>query len=73
MQHLLKLCTPSLQRLVYGAQAEAAHDLGFDSSHIADAIRGTSTFQKSTCKVKRIVHPEVAKIFWKHRTNVQIY
>lgn len=62
-----------LPRLVYGAQAEAAHDLGFDSSHIADAIRGTSTFQKSTCKVKRIVHPEVAKIFWKHRTNVQIY
>lgn len=61
------------QRLVYGAQAEAAHDLGFDSSHIADAIRGTSTFQKSDCIVKRIVHPEVARVFWKHRTKVQIY
>ncbi|CAM6022842.1 unnamed protein product [Sphagnum balticum] len=62
-----------LPRLVYGAQAEAAHDLGFDSSHIADAIRGTSTFQKSNCTVRRIVHPEVAKVFWKNRTKVQIY
>eukprot|EP00897_Mesotaenium_endlicherianum_P009714 jgi/Mesen1/8771/ME000524S08065 len=62
-----------LPRLVYGAQAEAAHDLGFDSSHIADAIRGTSKFQKSDCVIKRIVHPEVAKVFWKHRTNLQIY
>lgn len=62
-----------IPRLVYGAQAEAAHDLGFDSSHIADAIRGTSTFQKSDCIVKRIVHPEVARVFWKHRTKVQIY
>lgn len=62
-----------MQRLVYGAQAEAAHDLGFDSAHVADAIRGTSTYQKSECQVKRIVHPEVAKVFWKHRTKVQIY
>jgi hypothetical protein len=23
--------------------------------------------------VKRIVHPEVAKVFWKNRTKVQIY
>lgn len=62
-----------LPRLVYGAQAEAAHDLGYDSSHIADAIRGTSTFQKTNCRVKRIVHPEVAKVFWEHRSNAQIY
>jgi len=62
-----------LPRLVYGAQAEAAHDLGFDSSHIADAIRGTSKFQKSNCIVKRIVHPEVCKVFWKNRTKVRIY
>lgn len=62
-----------LPRLVYGAQAEAAHDLGFDSSHIADAIRGTSQFQKTNCIVKRIVHPEVCKVFWKNRTKVRIY
>ncbi|XP_024363080.1 guanosine deaminase [Physcomitrium patens] len=62
-----------LPRLVYGAQAEAAHDLGFDSSHIADAIRGTSQFQKTNCTVKRIVHPEVCKVFWKNRTKVRIY
>ncbi|GJP46535.1 hypothetical protein CLOM_g5810 [Closterium sp. NIES-68] len=62
-----------LPRLVYGAQAEAAHDLGYDPSHVADAIRGTATFQKSSCRVKRIVHPEVAKVFWKHRSTVQIY
>ncbi|CAI7897112.1 unnamed protein product [Closterium sp. NIES-53] len=61
------------QRLVYGAQAEAAHDLGYDPSHVADAIRGTATFQKSSCRVKRIVHPEVARVFWKHRSTVQIY
>ncbi|CAI5928738.1 unnamed protein product [Closterium sp. NIES-64] len=62
-----------LPRLVYGAQAEAAHDLGYDPSHVADAIRGTATFQKSSCRVKRIVHPEVARVFWKHRSTVQIY
>ena len=64
---------PSPQRLVYGAHAEAAHDLGFDSSHVADAIRGTSTFQKHDCCVKRILHPDVARVFWTHRSNVQIY
>lgn len=74
MYHHLQYWTAfTWQRLVYGAQAEAAHDLGFDSSHIADAIRGTSTFQKSNCTVRRIVHPEVAKVFWKNRTKVQIY
>lgn len=58
---------------MYGAQAEAAHDLGFDSSHIADAIRGTSQYQKTNCIVKRIVHPEVCKVFWVNRTKVRIY
>eukprot|EP00243_Klebsormidium_subtile_P002698 TRINITY_DN15477_c0_g1_i1.p1 TRINITY_DN15477_c0_g1~~TRINITY_DN15477_c0_g1_i1.p1 ORF type:complete len:214 (-),score=6.21 TRINITY_DN15477_c0_g1_i1:100-741(-) len=62
-----------LPRLVYGAQAEAAHDLGYDKDHIADAIRGTSKYQKTTCVVKRIVHPEVAGVFWKHRNQVQVY
>eukprot|EP00245_Coleochaete_scutata_P016905 TRINITY_DN8081_c0_g1_i1.p1 TRINITY_DN8081_c0_g1~~TRINITY_DN8081_c0_g1_i1.p1 ORF type:complete len:196 (+),score=33.12 TRINITY_DN8081_c0_g1_i1:56-643(+) len=62
-----------LPRLVYGMHAEAAHDLGYDNGHIADAIRGTSTFQKTECVVKRIVHPDVANVFWKHRNKVQIY
>lgn len=40
------------QRLVYGAQAEAALAIGFDD-FIADAIRGTAQYQKVYFEVKR--------------------
>ena len=40
------------QRLVYGAQAEAALAIGFDD-FIADAIRGTARYQKVNFEVKR--------------------
>jgi hypothetical protein len=40
------------QRLVYGAQAEAAIAIGFDD-FIADAIRGTSQYQKANLEIKR--------------------
>jgi hypothetical protein len=40
------------QRLVYGAQAEAAIAIGFDD-FIADAIRGTSYYQKASMEIKR--------------------
>jgi hypothetical protein len=36
-----------MQRLVYGAEAEAALAIGFDD-FIADAIRGTATYQKTS-------------------------
>jgi len=41
-----------LQRLVYGAQAEAALAIGFDD-FIADAIRGTAYYQKANLEIKR--------------------
>eukprot|EP00899_Mesostigma_viride_P012444 jgi/Mesvir1/211/Mv13555-RA.1 len=47
-----------VKKLVYGATAESAIDVGFDKSHISDAIRGTATYQKNNCTVRRIVHPD---------------
>ncbi|KAJ7514208.1 hypothetical protein O6H91_23G033300 [Diphasiastrum complanatum] len=41
-----------IKRLVYGAQAEAAIAIGFDD-FIADAIRGTSQYQKVNLEIKR--------------------
>lgn len=40
------------QRLVYGAKAEAAIAIGFDD-FIADALRGTSFYQKAHLEIKR--------------------
>lgn len=41
-----------LQRLVYGAEAEAALAIGFDD-FIADAIRGTATYQRTNLKIEK--------------------
>ena len=41
-----------IQRLVYGAQAEAAIAIGFDD-FIADALRGTGFYQKANLEIKR--------------------
>lgn len=41
-----------VQRLVYGAKAEAAIAIGFDD-FIADALRGTGVYQKSTLEIKK--------------------
>lgn len=41
-----------LQRLVYGAKAEAAIAIGFDD-FIADALRGTGFYQKAHLEIKR--------------------
>ncbi|GAQ88271.1 hypothetical protein KFL_004140070 [Klebsormidium nitens] len=41
-----------LKRLVYGAEAEAALAIGFDD-FIADAIRGTATYQKTNLKIEK--------------------
>lgn len=43
---------PTMQRLVYGAQAEAAIAIGFDD-FIADALRGTGFYQKANLEIKR--------------------
>ncbi|KAI6692840.1 hypothetical protein NL676_020550 [Syzygium grande] len=40
------------KRLVYGAKAEAAIAIGFDD-FIADALRGTSFYQKAHLEIKR--------------------
>lgn len=40
------------QRLVYGAKAEAAIAIGFDD-FIADALRGTGVYQKSSLEIKK--------------------
>lgn len=41
-----------LQRLVYGAEAEAAIAIGFDD-FIADALRGTGFYQKANLEIKK--------------------
>ena len=41
-----------LQRLVYGAKAEAAIAIGFDD-FIADALRGTGFYQKASMEIKK--------------------
>ena len=40
------------QRLVYGAEAEAAIAIGFDD-FIADALRGTGFYQKAHLEIKK--------------------
>ncbi|XP_042452072.1 guanosine deaminase-like isoform X1 [Zingiber officinale] len=49
--HLVSL-ELQLQRLVYGAKAEAAIAIGFDD-FIADALRGTGFYQKAHLEIKR--------------------
>jgi hypothetical protein len=41
-----------MQRLVYGAKAEAAIAIGFDD-FIADALRGTGFYQKANMEIKK--------------------
>jgi hypothetical protein len=41
-----------LQRLVYGAKAEAAIAIAFDD-FIADALRGTGYYQKANMEIKQ--------------------
>ena len=41
-----------MQRLVYGAKAEAAIAIGYNA-FIADALRGTGFYQKSHLEIKR--------------------
>jgi hypothetical protein len=41
-----------MQRLVYGAKAEAAIAIGFDD-FIADALRSTGLYQKANMEIKK--------------------
>lgn len=50
MLHILSVLT--LQKLVYGAKAEAAIAIGFDD-FIADALRGTAIYQKAHLEIVR--------------------
>ena len=63
------------QRLVYGAQAEAAIAIGFDD-FIADAIRGTSHYQKASLEIKRADGNGAAiaeKVFKDTKEKFQMY
>eukprot|EP00249_Psilotum_nudum_P015751 c25503_g1_i1 orf=219-860(-) len=64
-----------IKRLVYGAQAEAAIAIGFDD-FIADAIRGTSFYQKANLEIKR-AHGSVAaiaeQVFTDTKAKFQMY
>ena len=63
------------QRLVYGAQAEAALAIGFDD-FIADAIRGTAQYQKTTLIVKRAdgsMAEAAEQIFENTKSKFQMY
>lgn len=64
-----------IKRLVYGAQAEAAIAIGFDD-FIADAIRGTSQYQKANLEIKRAdgnVAAIAEKVFKDTRAKFQMY
>ena len=52
-----------IPKLVYGAQAESAVNVGFDGRNISDAIRGTAKHQKSDCQVKHLYHPKFDTLF----------
>ena len=65
----------AVQRLVYGAQAEAALAIGFDD-FIADAIRGTAYYQKATLEIKRAAGQdaiEAEQVFQNTREQFQMY
>lgn len=64
-----------LQRLVYGAQAEAALAIGFDD-FIADAIRGTAYYQKANLEIKRAngqVAAAAEEVFANTKSKFQMY
>ncbi|KAH7314492.1 hypothetical protein KP509_21G005100 [Ceratopteris richardii] len=64
-----------IKRLVYGAQAEAAIAIGFDD-FIADAIRGTSHYQKPNLEIKRAdgnVAAIAEKVFKDTQAKFQMY
>lgn len=64
-----------IKRLVYGAQAEAAIAIGFDD-FIADAIRGTSHYQKANLEIKRAdgsVAAIAEQVFKDTRAKFQMY
>lgn len=48
----VKYSVHMLQKLVYGAKAEAAIAIGFDD-FIADALRGTAIYQKAHLEIVR--------------------
>jgi hypothetical protein len=52
LKALLNTTNCALQRLVYGAKAEAVIPIGFDD-FIADALRGTGHYQKASMEIKK--------------------
>ncbi|PIA60657.1 hypothetical protein AQUCO_00300286v1 [Aquilegia coerulea] len=68
-------CAAMVQRLVYGAKAEAAIAIGFDD-FIADALRGTGFYQKAHLEIKRADGKEAIiaeQVFEKTKTKFQMY
>jgi hypothetical protein len=64
-----------LQRLVYGAKAEAAIAIGFDD-FIADALRGTGYYQKANMEIKQAVGNGALiaeQVFEKTKEKFQMY
>ncbi|KAJ6430835.1 hypothetical protein OIU84_018357 [Salix udensis] len=64
-----------IKRLVYGAKAEAAIAIGFDD-FIADALRGTSFYQKSQLEIKRADGTQAIiaeQVFEKTKEKFQMY
>jgi hypothetical protein len=52
LKALLNTTNCALQRLVYGAKAEAVIAIGFDD-FIADALRGTGHYQKASMEIEK--------------------
>ena len=64
-----------MQRLVYGAKAEAAIAIGFDD-FISDALRGTGFYQKAQLEIKRADGKEAniaEEVFQKTKEKFRMY
>jgi len=73
--HIMDFVVCWCQRLVYGAKAEAAIAIGFDD-FIADALRGTSFYQKSQLEIKRADGTQAIiaeQVFEKTKEKFQMY
>ncbi|CAM6126546.1 unnamed protein product [Calypogeia fissa] len=64
-----------IKRLVYGTEAESALAIGFDD-FIADAIRGTAYYQKTTLEIKKAngkVADAARDVFQNTKAHFQLY
>jgi len=61
-----------IKRLIYGAKAEAAIEIGFDD-FIADALRGTAQYQKANLEIKQADGSAAEQVFQNTKEKFKMY